>query len=296
MWKKDRSLSNMSREDWNDCLAPKVRGTWNLHNALRTAGQNLDFFVLFSSVASIIGTAGQANYVAANTFLNSFVHYRRSLGLPCSVVGLGVVEDIGCVSRNPDLLNILAGRGHSLLSESDVLKAFHLSLKLSYQPSNSPTDVAVGVFPPGGYQNGNTPPWSESDARFSKYTASITHGLYPSASTDAECSLVAEITAMTTDPKSMDIIKCKKLIILELGRQMSQYTAQKEAVEESELAQRPVDSLMGLEVKQWVRRYVHLEVSLLEISQAKTIGEVADLIMKTWQAANANVSQQVEAA
>ena len=71
------------QQDWerfNHVFLPKISGAWNLH--LLTQNTPLDFLVLFSSMSSLLGTVGQANYSAANAFLDSLAHYRQSLGLP----------------------------------------------------------------------------------------------------------------------------------------------------------------------------------------------------------------------
>jgi acyl carrier protein len=91
-------------------FAPKVVGADNFDLVLR--GQKLDYFVLFSSVTTLIGNPGQANYVAANAYMEGVARLRRSKGLPALAVGWGPILDVGVVARNEKLqtgLQKLAG-------------------------------------------------------------------------------------------------------------------------------------------------------------------------------------------
>ena len=95
---KDSSLVNMTEADFHDVLRPKIAGAWNLHQ--QTLGQKLDFFIMYSSATTLFGNEGQANYVAANLFLEALAEHRRGLGLPALAVAWGAIGDVGHLARN----------------------------------------------------------------------------------------------------------------------------------------------------------------------------------------------------
>ncbi|HTG61067.1 MAG TPA: type I polyketide synthase [Terriglobia bacterium] len=90
-----RSISEVDPGCLHDVLAPKVDGAWVLHRV--TQHRALDFFVSFSSVSSVLGTAFQAHYTAANAFLDGLAEYRRGLHLPALSIGWGPWQGGGLV-------------------------------------------------------------------------------------------------------------------------------------------------------------------------------------------------------
>jgi len=97
----DASVFELSLERLKTVMAPKMSGAWNLHTL--TANAPLDFFVLFSSAASLIGSPGQGNYVAANAFLEALAHYRRARGLPAMTINWGRLTGVGYVARHEEV-------------------------------------------------------------------------------------------------------------------------------------------------------------------------------------------------
>ncbi len=89
----DRLLRNHEWELFRKVFAPKVTGSWNLHALTRDIP--LDFFVLFSSMASMTGGSGLGNYAAANTFLDALAHYRQIQGLPALSINWGPWAQVG---------------------------------------------------------------------------------------------------------------------------------------------------------------------------------------------------------
>ncbi len=83
----DRLLDKIDLRDFNTVWSAKVRGAWILHQF--TQGMNLDFWVNFSSIASVWGGKGQGVYAAANQFLDGLAHYRSSLGQPTWSINWG---------------------------------------------------------------------------------------------------------------------------------------------------------------------------------------------------------------
>ncbi|KAJ0158655.1 Lovastatin diketide synthase LovF, partial [Colletotrichum tanaceti] len=129
---QDMNLADMTLEQWRAVVSPKVQGTWNLHHALRAQGEPLDFFFLFGSLSGLGGQIGQANYAAANAFLDAFVQYRHARGLACSVLDIGIMEDIGVLARETDRLEALRTISHHCLHEQDLLDAMELMIMRSH--------------------------------------------------------------------------------------------------------------------------------------------------------------------
>ncbi len=97
----DGVLARQTWERFETVMAPKVAGAWNLHRA--TTGINLDFFVLFSSIASVFGAASQANYAAANSFMDALAEFRRTQLLPALSLNWGAWSGTGMVERLGEL-------------------------------------------------------------------------------------------------------------------------------------------------------------------------------------------------
>jgi hypothetical protein len=91
-------LMQQSSESFQEVAGPKVRGAWHLHT--QTQDRPLDFFVLFSSVASIIGSPGQSNYAASNAFMDGLAHFRREQGLAATAVNWGPWADVGMAASD----------------------------------------------------------------------------------------------------------------------------------------------------------------------------------------------------
>ncbi|ELS00896.1 amino acid adenylation enzyme/thioester reductase family protein [Xenococcus sp. PCC 7305] len=127
----DGIVRNLTWDKFAKVLAPKVQGSWNLHTC--SAACDLDFFVVFSSIASLLGSAGHSNYVAANSFLDSFAAYRRSQGLSALAINWAVWANIGLASRNLQVLDRLENTGIGSITAKQGLQI--LDRLLQEQPT-----------------------------------------------------------------------------------------------------------------------------------------------------------------
>ncbi|MBW4633665.1 MAG: type I polyketide synthase [Iphinoe sp. HA4291-MV1] len=119
----DGVLLQQNWERFVKVMAPKVQGTWHLHEL--TKELPLDFFVCFSSVAALFGSLGQGNYAAANTFMDVLMQHRRTMGLPGLSINWGPWSEAGMSAalkdRDRDRLSALglgtisSGEGLQLL-------------------------------------------------------------------------------------------------------------------------------------------------------------------------------------
>ncbi|KAI4289981.1 MAG: hypothetical protein L6R35_000743 [Caloplaca aegaea] len=120
--------TTMSNEYWHTGIDPKRIGTWNLHNALLPHSSSLDFFLMTSSISGTVGTATESNYCAANYFLDVFARYRRSLGLPATSLGLGMISEVGYLHENPEIEALLLRKGIQAINEDELLQIVDIAL------------------------------------------------------------------------------------------------------------------------------------------------------------------------
>ncbi|MDZ4405947.1 SDR family NAD(P)-dependent oxidoreductase [Prosthecobacter sp.] len=114
----DAPMGLLTRERMRRVMAPKAYGAWLLHEGTRHL--KLDCFVMFSSVSSIFGNPAQANYAAANAFMDALAHHRQAVGLPALVINWGALGGEGYVARNERVAEYLARQGTTPLSPGEV--------------------------------------------------------------------------------------------------------------------------------------------------------------------------------
>jgi acyl transferase domain-containing protein len=116
----DALLEQQTLERYQRVLAPKVLGALHLHELTRES--ELDFFVLFSSAAALIGAPGQSNYAAANAALDAVALARRARGLPALSVNWGAFSEVGMAARQANRGERLAHKGFLGMSPADGLE------------------------------------------------------------------------------------------------------------------------------------------------------------------------------
>lgn len=134
----DGILLQQSRERFEKVMAAKVRGAWHLHQQSQTL--DLDFFVAFSSVASLIEEAGQANYAAANAFLDSLMCYRHARGSNSLSINWGAWAEVGMAANlsveQQGIAAISPKQGGHILVELIQKLNKHTIPQVAVQPTN----------------------------------------------------------------------------------------------------------------------------------------------------------------
>jgi myxalamid-type polyketide synthase MxaE and MxaD len=173
-----QSLARLRR-----AMDPKVLGAWNLHR--HTKDLPLDFFIAFSSVASLVGSPGQANYAAGNAFLDALAHHRRALGLPALSVNWG--------AWGGGMAETAAARRRQ---EANGVEAIEPSAGLSLLARMFGGGLApqIGVFPVN---------WSRFGAQFYRGIPPLLESLIPVAPSPAPA---AQAAARGTTRRSWDTV------------------------------------------------------------------------------------------
>ena len=263
---EDTILANLDADRLNRVLAPKVRGAENLDRLTRDL--KLDYFVLFSTLVTLIGNAGQGNYVAANAFMEGLARRRRQEGLPALAIGWGPIADVGVLVRKQLLessIQKLSGVRGMTAREGLELMAQALS------QTGDHVDLAVVTIAPnsGGFGGGHLPV-----LRSPTYAAMARAG---SGQPEDAASSIDVRALLKTEP--MDAVRkiVADGIVTQLARVM--HAREENVSRVRPLGEIGLDSLMALELGMNIEAMFGAHISLVGAVGNRTISELANEVI-----------------
>ncbi|KAE8324345.1 hypothetical protein BDV39DRAFT_217174 [Aspergillus sergii] len=272
----DHTFLQMSYAEWTSALAPKVSGTWNLHQAVQ--GQSLDFFLVLSSLTGIVGNVGQANYAAACTYLDAFTQYRRQLGLPSSVVDLGAVAGSAAI-QDHNISRQLDTMGFTRLSKQQVIASIQLGISESQAQNTAGLPYSSELMT--GLQISSETEILEDD----RYGRNAMFSMYQTLTVGAENrkpnnQLKLLFERIDKDHRLLSDPEMETTLVLELAKLINHHTSQVSEMDLGQAGAVAVDSLMAIEVKSWLSRQLGVQLTVEEISKVNTVGALAQLTIK----------------
>ncbi|KAI1375107.1 hypothetical protein F4677DRAFT_455044 [Hypoxylon crocopeplum] len=250
---RDAIYDNMSVKDWNLSLRPKVQATRNLHQLLP---KDLDFFICLSSVAGVIGSRGQANYNAGNTYQDALMQYRAASGLAATSINLSLVVGVGVSTERDEVFQLLKGGGLMEMDETDVLNIVKAAIS-----GRAPTQVVLGLSNGGRLQQieAADPYWFK-DSRFAVIREldrqSVTTG---DANARRDWKMI--FAAATSEEEVYDILLAQLLEGISGITKMSS----EDMDPRKSLPFYGIDSLMGIEIRTWLMQEFQADLSVFDI-------------------------------
>ncbi|KAK3503197.1 hypothetical protein B0T13DRAFT_486143 [Neurospora crassa] len=268
---RDVLLESMSFSDFTQVIQPKFAGAWNVHNVLSDTGANLDYFVVLSSAAGILGSRGQGAYAAANTFLDSFVQYRVRNGLPGTSLDLTAVTDAGYLAENAERQDdIMRNFGNETVSEQEVLALLSAAVR-GVSPAQVLTGLKLHVQADGSW------PYYASDARFTQLKAEALaaaehEGHVPKAAASAGNAF----RVAKTDEEAMAI--AGQGILQKLSDVLTIDVANLDAARN--ITSYGLDSLTAIELRNWIAKELRANLQILELLSSGTVNDLAAIIVQ----------------
>lgn len=265
----------MTFEDYEAVVRSKISGAWNFHNAL--IDTPLQFFIVLSSVAGIVGNRGQAHYSAANTYLDALVLHRRRKGLAAASIDLAAVEGVGYLAENAAKMSqVMKNLSDSTLGEAEVLALIE-SAMTGKVDCFCQGQVITGM----GFDNASSMPFYATDAKFSHLRAALL-----AASGDADASLGSEnlstgqqLRKCTTAEEAHEIVthglRDKLGAILMLPEEVMAARQGNTSITAFGL-----DSLNAIELRNWIGKELQAHLQVLELLTSGRVADLAGLVLR----------------
>ena len=268
---EDELFANMTLENFNRVTAPKVLGTQLLDQAFHD-DTTLDFFIVTSSIASIIGWTGQSNYSAANEWMSSLVCSRRARGVPASTMNIPAVLGVGYAAHADNFdFDYFESLGHINISEED-LHALFAEAVLSGRPGQAPeiqAQVGMGVnFVPGDLE---VKVAHKRDVKFSHFVQREEKRAEAQAVTS---SVRVKVQLQIAKSQEEAFAVTRDACLAHLKRLLR--ITEEESLDDSVgLVDQGVDSLVAVDIRAWFLKELGVDVPTLKILGG---GSIADLV------------------
>ena len=257
----DSALRTLTEDSMRRVFKPKIQGAWNLHQL--TINQDLDFFILYSSATTYIGNPGQANYVAANHYLEALARYRKAQGLPALAIAWDAIMDSGYLARNEALRETFRKRlGIKGICVKQAFNAMEMAL------ASDMTETAL--------LNAN---WPAMKRLLPSVSSPTYHFMTHAISTD-------DIYENNMDIKEMILGLSKEEVHVLITNMLTDELAKilqlpSEKVEQNRSIQDlGVDSLMAMELVSAIEKRFSIEIPVMAMSDNATIDSIAARITK----------------
>ncbi|KAK8066687.1 hypothetical protein PG997_013434 [Apiospora hydei] len=268
----DHPLEYMDHKDWRTAIMPKVQGTINMHRYF-CSGETTDFFVSLSSVASIFGSSSQSNYAAGNAFLDAFAHAqgRYSQGIThYTTVNVGAVEGSGLISQalsqNSEFVRIVGS-----VSFDEVMET--LAYAMTPQARSDGARQCLMPFNRDTMEEAMGPE-ALGDHIFDHVPSKRRHGQTTTTNTSdkQKQSAIQAVGQASSIPKAEDIVKQALL------EKFAAFTGD-DVPDDQPVAALGLDSLVSIELKNWVKHSFQMPLQTSELSSAPSIVALAKLIV-----------------
>ncbi|KAG5915216.1 Type I Iterative PKS [Claviceps capensis] len=267
---KDILFENMTFQDYQEVVRSKISGTLHLDKALDN--EDVDFFVLLSSVAGIVGNRGQAAYSGANTFLDAFARYRRQRGLAAISLNLTAVEDVGYLasnaSRKKEVLRNISGGS---MSEKEVLALVDAALtgKICDAQSITGLDLTAPT---------SLPFWTD-DGKFSILREkALASGVGSKSAISVSMSLAERLKCVKSLNEAIEMVAsdlASKLASI-LMMAPEDMEAQKSSMSITAFG---LDSLNAIELRNWIGKELQAHLQVLELLTSGRLKDLAALVL-----------------
>lgn len=263
---KDGAFESMSHQDWQAALAPKVSGSWNLHELL----PHVDFFLMLSSITGIVGNRSQANYNAGNNFQDALARYRVANGMRGSSVNLGAVIGIGFIAENSEYAGKHTFKAANPQTEEEVLATVEHLIDLRHQSAAAPDNAQLvcGLRTPTSYSLSNEDqPAHLGYPMFSKIPPSSGNPNAPGAEVGASEIRTRDLLQASTDQND-----ATKLVHKAIRNKMADLLNVSEDSFDDSLNVRAngVDSLIEMEFRTWITKELGATVPLKDLAKDLT--------------------------